>query len=197
MSSSSHAHDSDLFAQFMGDVTPLTKSDTVNYISRPSTPTLAQQEKRRAAQQDIMLDDNLLASEHVELLDPHDFLSFKKSGVQEGVFKNLRLGKYDVDATLDLHGQNLIKARQAMYETITDCQQRNIRVLLIRHGIGEKSQPHKGTLKSYVNHWLQQLDCVLAFHSALKCHGGLGSTYALLKKSAQKKLENRELHAKR
>ncbi|WP_105259287.1 DNA endonuclease SmrA [Pseudoalteromonas sp. T1lg88] len=197
MNSSSPARDSDLFAEFMGDVTPMAKPDTVSYFQRSSKPTLAQQEKRRAAEQAIQFDDNLLASEHVELLDPHDFLAFKKSGVQEGVYKNLRLGKYDVDATLDLHGQTLIQARKAMYETITDCHERNIRVLLIRHGIGEKSQPHRGLLKSYVNHWLQQLDCVLAFHSALKCHGGLGSTYALLKKSAQKKLENRELHAKR
>ncbi|MFY8273096.1 DNA endonuclease SmrA [Pseudoalteromonas sp. SSDWG2] len=197
MSSSNQAQDSHLFAEFMGDVTPLAKPDTVNHYGRPNTPTLAQLEKRRAAEQAVILDENLLASEHVELLEPHDFLAFKKSGVQEGVFKNLRLGKYDVDATLDLHGQTLVQARKAMFETITDCHQRNIRVLLVRHGIGEKSQPHKGILKSYVRHWLEQLDCVLAFHSALKCHGGLGSTYVLLKKSAQKKLENRELHAKR
>ncbi len=197
MNSSSEAHDSDLFAEFMGDVTPLAKADTINHFGRAAQPTLAQQEKRKAAEQAIILDDNLLASEHVELLDPHDFLSFKKSGVQEGVFKNLRLGKYDVDATLDLHGQTLIQARKALYESIKDSHERNIRVVLIRHGIGEKSQPHKGILKSYVFHWLQQLECVLAFHSALKCHGGLGSTYVLLKKSALKKLENRELHAKR
>ncbi len=76
MNSSSEAHDSDLFAEFMGDVTPLAKADTINHFGRAAQPTLAQQEKRKAAEQAIILDDNLLASEHVELLDPHDFLSF-------------------------------------------------------------------------------------------------------------------------
>ncbi|TMO58770.1 Smr/MutS family protein, partial [Pseudoalteromonas aurantia] len=52
-------------------------------------------------------------------------------------------------------------------------------------------------LKSYTNKWLQEMPQVLAFHSALKCHGGSGSTYVLLRKSDEKKQENRERHAKR
>ena len=193
-----HAYSDDdtLFSSLMDDVTPIKNNDTVSYHG-PSNTTLAQQEKRRAAQRENDLEQNNLTEQAIDLLAPDDFLSFKKDGVQQGVFKNLRLGKYDIDATLDLHGQTLKAAREYVYDSIIDSHQRNIRVLLVRHGTGERNAKQKGVLKSYLNHWLQQFDCVLAFHTALKCHGGIGSTYVLLKKSSQKKLENRELHAKR
>ncbi|WP_022945277.1 DNA endonuclease SmrA [Pseudoalteromonas ruthenica] len=197
MTASHKSPDSDLFAELMEDVTPLKQNDKVSYFEPHTTPTLAQQHKRLAAQLDAELDDNILSTEYIDLIDPLDFIAYKKDGVQDGVYKNLRLGKYGVDATLDLHGQSLLQARQALYETVSDCHQRNIRVLLVRHGTGERNRSQKGLLKSYVNHWLKQLSCVLACHSALKPHGGLGATYVLLKKSADKKLENRERHAKR
>jgi len=50
---------------------------------------------------------------------------------------------------------------------------------------------------SYTNKWLQEIDCVLAFHSAMRHHGGSGATYVLIKKSDEKKSENRERHSKR
>jgi len=188
--------DFDLFLSSMEDVTPLNH-DTVKLTHSKSTPSLSQQEKRKAAEADLLIDENYLRSELVELLPPDSLLSFKNAGVQDGVFKNLRLAKYQVDATLDLHGQPLKSARQSLFDFITDCQIRNIRVVLIRHGIGIKNKKTPGILKSYTNKWLQELDCVLAFHTALKQHGGIGATYVLLKKSEEKKHENRERHAKR
>lgn len=70
-------------------------------------------------------------------------------------------------------------------------------MVLIRHGIGFKNKKHPGVLKSYTNKWLQELEQVLAFHSAQKQHGGSGATYVLIKKSDEKKIENRERHSKR
>ncbi len=187
--------DLDLFFAEMSDVTPLKKH---NHISERETltPTLGQLEKRKALMAEAE-DDNPLADEYVDLVDPHDLLSFKKSGVQDGVFKNLRLGKYAIDATLDLHGMKVKVAREQVFRTLTDCHKRNVRVVLIRHGKGLKSTPFPALLKSYLNKWLQQLDFVLAFHSAQGFHGGSASTYALLRKSDEKKLENREKHAKK
>ncbi|MCF6436306.1 MULTISPECIES: DNA endonuclease SmrA [Pseudoalteromonas] len=189
--------DEELFLASMGDVTPLAQSNQVELSRLKHSPTIAQLEKRRAAQQEIDFDANFLSTEYVDLLDPHDLLQYKKSGVQEGVYKNLRLGKYQIDATLDLHGKTFREARSALFDFVMDCQQRNIRVLLVRHGIGLKSKPFPAILKSYVNKWFQEMPQVLAFHSALSCHGGSAATYVLLKKSEEKKLENRELHAKR
>ena len=188
--------DFDLFLSSMEDVKPINH-DTVTPISNSHSATLAQQEKRKAAQTNLANDENYLQSEHVEILDPLAILSFKKDGVQSAVFKNLRLAKYQVDATLDLHGQLLKNARNTLFSFIADCHQRNIRVVLIRHGIGIKNKAKPGILKSYVNKWLQELPQVLAFHTALRHHGGSGATYVLLKKSEEKKHENREIHSKR
>lgn len=188
--------DFDLFLSSMEDVKPINH-DTVTPISNSHSATLAQQEKRKAAQINLANDENYLQSEHVEILDPIAILSFKKDGVQSAVFKNLRLAKYQVDATLDLHGQLLKNARNTLFSFIVDCHQRNIRVVLIRHGIGIKNKANPGILKSYVNKWLQELPQVLAFHTALRHHGGSGATYVLLKKSEEKKHENREIHSKR
>lgn len=188
--------DFDLFLSSMEDVEPLNH-DTVKPLHIQSAPSLAQQEKRKAAEADLTIDENYLQSELVELLLPDALLSYKNKGVQEGVFKNLRLAKYQIDATLDLHGQPLKSARLALFDFIHDCHIKNIRVVLVRHGIGIKNKKTPGILKSYTNKWLQELPSVLAFHTALRQHGGIGATYVLIKKSDEKKHENRERHAKR
>ena len=187
--------DFDLFLSSMEDVTPL-EHDTVNYQHTSYVPTLAQQQKRQAAESNLNVNEYYIQSEPVELIDPHAHLSFKNAGVQEAVFKNLRLAKYQIDATLDLHGHSLKSSKNALSNFILDCNLRNIRVVLIRHGIGFKNKKHPSILKSYTNKWLQELDQVLAFHSAQKQHGGCGATYVLIKKSDEKKIENRERHSK-
>ncbi|MCG7533813.1 DNA endonuclease SmrA [Pseudoalteromonas sp. OOF1S-7] len=189
--------DEELFLASMGDVVPLAQDKKAELRRQQNEPTLAQLARREAAEQEQDFDPNFLSTEYVDLLDPHDLLSYKKDGVQQGVFKNLRLGKYQIDATLDLHGKPFREARKSLFDFIIDCHQRNIRVLLIRHGVGLKSKPFPAILKSYCNKWLQEMPQILAFHSALSCHGGNGSTYVLLKKSEEKKVENRERHAKR
>ncbi|MBB1300689.1 MAG: DNA-nicking Smr family endonuclease [Pseudoalteromonas rhizosphaerae] len=188
--------DSDLFLTSMEDVARLDH-DTIEPSQHLTGPSLAQQQKRKAAELNLNIDENYLRSELVELLEPNALLSYKNAGVQDAVFKNLRLAKYQLDATLDLHGQTLKNARQALFEFITDCQKRNIRVVVIRHGTGIKNKKTPGVLKSYTNKWLQEIDCVLAFHSALRHHGGSGASYVLIKKSDEKKSENRERHSKR
>ncbi|MFP3426155.1 DNA endonuclease SmrA [Pseudoalteromonas sp. SIMBA_162] len=188
--------DFDLFLSSMEDVTPIS-SDTIKPLSSSPHSSLAQQQKRQAAENTLSTDENYLSTESVELVEPFAILSFKKDGVQGPVFKNLRLAKYQVDATLDLHGQLLKNARNTLFNFINDCQQQNVRVVLIRHGVGIKNKTNPGILKSFVNKWLPELPAVLAYHTAQRHHGGSGATYVLLKKSADKKHENREIHSKR
>lgn len=189
--------DSELFLASMGDVVPLAQDNKIALQQAKHDPTLAQRLRREAAEQELEFDPNYLSTEYVDLLDPHDILAYKKSGVQDGVYKNLRLAKYQIDATLDLHGKPFLEARRALFDFLQDCYVRNVRVILVRHGKGINSKPFPAVLKSYTNKWLQEIPEVLAFHSALSCHGGSGSTYVLLKKSEDKKAENRERHAKR
>lgn len=179
----------DDFSSMLGDdVTPIKKEGRIS-LDKKNVLTVDKRLRREAAStEDSQLDP--LVSEPVEMLDPHAVLSFVRPGVQNGVFKNLRLGKYATDARLDLHRLTVEQARGAVYQFIQDCLANDVRASLITHGKGVGRET-PALLKSCVAHWLPQMQEVLAFHSAQKYHGGSGATYVLLKKSAKKKLETK------
>ena len=185
------------FIKEMGNVKPIKQdpTSTVKPANQLTPETIAA--RRQSAENKSIIDGNPLATENVELLQPEDLLSYKKDGVQQGVYRNLRLGKYDINSVLNLHGVSVKNARQNLYFFITDANKNNMRCVLIQHGKGLQSQPHQALLKSYINKWLRQLPAVLAFHSAQTFHGGSGSTYVLLKKSDEARLDNKERHQKR
>ncbi|EKE82106.1 DNA endonuclease SmrA [Idiomarina xiamenensis] len=186
----------ELFRQEMKGVTPLA-GEQVADIKQAFQPTLAQQERRRAAEQKLEQDRNFLSTEYVDLVDPDELISFRRDGVQHGVFKRLRLGKYQLDASLNLHDHSLREARVALFNFVDDCHQRGIRSALIIHGMGKHSKPHPALIKSYVNKWLRELSAVMAFHSAQRQHGGYGAVYIMLRKNDEQKLLNRERHSKK
>lgn len=188
--------DADLFLQEMSGVKPLDQ-DEVALLPGEFSPTLAQQARRKAAEQEMEYDANYLSMEYVDLVKPDEPFSYKKDGVQEGVYRNLRLGKYQLDATLNLLGKTLVEARSQLFGFIEDCHRRGIRTLLIHHGMGRNSKPHPAILRSYVFKWLPQMPIVLACHTAQKQHGGYSATYVLLQKNADQKRDNRERHSKR
>jgi DNA-nicking Smr family endonuclease len=185
-----------LFMQEMADVRRLHVDVQVADNGTPSA-SIAQLARRQAAELEPEYDPNYLSLEYVDLVKPDDTLAFKKDGVQDGVYKNLRQGRYQVDATLMLLGKTLTEARSALFQFVTDCHERGIRTLLVHHGMGRDSKPHPAILKSYTFKWLQQMPPVLALHSALKGQGGYAATYVLLQKNAEQKRENRERHQKR
>lgn len=187
--------ESDLFLQQMKGVTPIKVERTVALDSGQSDKLNAEK-RRQAATAELAKDKNFLSGEYVEPVDPLAVIEFKRDGVQTGVYRNLRLGKYQIDARLDLHHMTVEQARSAVFQFIHDCMSHDIRCALVTHGKGEgRSLPAQ--LKSCLNHWLPQFDAVLAFHSAQKQHGWVGATYVLLRKSEKKKLETWELHNKR
>ncbi|NVK21285.1 MAG: DNA endonuclease SmrA [Kangiellaceae bacterium] len=189
------ADDFDLFKKELGGVKPLA-NDKVTLHQSNEAPSIAQQARKEAALgRKPKVDPNPLTTDFVDMVQPDDWLEYKNDGVQEGVYKKLRLGKYDIEARIDLHRRTVKEARDDVYYFIQGCMKRDKRLVLITHGKGERSEP-KAVLKSYVNHWLQQLTDVIAFHSAQKQHGGVGSVYVLLKKSDMAKQLNRELFNK-
>ena len=137
---------------------------------------------------------NALVDEGVEPLDAWYVLAFKRPGIQHGVYKKLRQGRYEIDARLDLHRLSVKQARIDVHSFIQDAMQYGLRTVLILHGKGQRKAEQEKTavLKGYVNHWLQDSEEVQAFHSAQAVHGGTGAVYVLLRKSLQKKRENRE-----
>jgi DNA-nicking Smr family endonuclease len=187
--------DDNLFLQQMKDVSPIKVEPTVVLASDRLDKTNAEK-RRQAAAAELKKDKNFLSGEYIEPVDPLAILEFKRDGVQTGVFRNLRLGKYQIDARLDLHSMTVEQARTAVFQFIADCMTHDIRCALITHGKGE-GRENPAQLKSCVAHWLPQFDQILAFHSAQKQHGASGATYILLRKSEKKKLETWELHNKK
>lgn len=182
------------FIAAMRDVQPIKQADKV--VLAPAVDTLNAEQRRAAAIAEVQQNQNFLSGEYIQPLDPFAILEFKRDGVQTGVYRNLRLGKYPIDARLDLHRMTVEQARVAVFQFIRDCMSHDIRCALLTHGKGEgREQP--ALLKSCVAHWLPQFDDILAFHSAQKHHGATGATYILLRKSERKKLENREKHHKK
>lgn len=186
--------DNNLFLQKMKDVRPIKLEEKISLSSHQDT--INAETRRKAATAELAKNKNFLSGEYIEPVDPLAILEFKRDGVQNGVFRNLRLGKYQIDARLDLHHMTVDQARNAVFQFIKDCMQHDIRCALITHGKGEgRDQPAQ--LKSCIAHWLPQFQEILAFHSAQKQHGWVGATYVLLRKSEKKKLETWEMHNKK
>jgi len=192
---SSKNSDTDLFLQQMKDVTPIKVEARVDLAPNQLDKASAEA-RRKAATAELAKDKNFLSGEYIEPVEPLALIEFKRDGVQNGVYRNLRLGKYQIDARLDLHHMTVDMARAAVYQFIKDCMGQDIRCALITHGKGE-GRGDTAQLKSCVAHWLPQFNEVMAFHSAQKQHGWMGATYVLLRKSEKKKLETWELHNKR
>ena len=188
---SADSNEDDLFLQEMGDVKPLSVEKKVA-INRGTKSDLAVQARREAATQSIEKDKNHLSSDYVELLDPYYPLEFKRSGMQHGVFKKLKQGKYPAEARLDLHRMTVEVARKEVFQFIKESAAYDLRSLIIVHGKGSHSKSDAALLKSYVNKWLPDLDEVQGFCSAQPQHGGMGAVYVLLSKSERKKQENRD-----
>lgn len=181
------------FLSEMADVKPLQVAERVR-LDRSAAKDVAAEVRRAAAVAERERDSNPLADEGVQPLDPWYVLEFKRPGIQNGVYRKLKQGRYAAEARLDLHRMSVQRARREIFEFIGECHTLGLRSVLLVHGKGER-QPDRaamGILKGYVNHWLRELEPVQAFHSAQPHNGGTGAVYVLLSKSAEKKRENRE-----
>ncbi len=178
----------DEFYKEMKDVRPFSQ-DKIKTTSNSKKNQLSINHRRKAAQSAGQKYENFLTNGEIDLVKPLDVISFKIDGLQPNVFKNLKKAKYKFDYHLDLHGMSVEQARQIIYKLISSAKVEDFRCLLVTHGKGQFSAvPAK--LKSYVNHWLRQIEQVLAFHSALPQHGGVGSVYVLLKKPKEERKIN-------
>lgn len=184
--------DRQLFEKEMMDVRPL-KNAAVAPLTKPrdkSDPGLHY--RRAAAQRPMEGDDNFLTTGFVEFVHPQEVLSFRRGGVQHGVFHKLQHGGYPIEATLDLHLMSVETARLEVFEFIRDCLRFEVRTALINHGKGARSKENPAMIKSYVARWLPQFKEIMAYHSAQGFHGGTGAVYILLRKSDKAKDRARE-----
>ena len=181
------------FLSEMGDVKPL-KNDTVELRDAQSS---IREKLKRGIIEDAPSQLNPLSMEGVTPVSPEDFIAYQQPGIQDGVFKNLRQGKYPLEHRIAITNMTLNEARDTLYKSVVKCHEKGMRAIVINHGKGTNSKPFPALKKSYVKHWLDELEVVIAYHTAQPFHGGMGATYVLLKKHPQQKLINRELNRKR
>lgn len=187
--------DDDLFASEMSGVAPLKRDSRVTLRRKPTASERASMQLRRAAAVAASEPDkNILIRKNIVPLAPWTVLNFKRPGIQNGVFRKLRLGRYEAEARLDLHRMTIATARRELFDFVADCHQLGLRSVILIHGKGDTPSPQgpHSILKGCTDHWLRELDIVQAFHSAQPRHGGTGAVYILLRKSEEKKRENRE-----
>jgi DNA-nicking Smr family endonuclease len=175
-------------------VTPIKPKIRQQLAKAKTDQDLADLRRKAALQGD---DEEGLSLAPIEWLNPFDPLAWRRDGVQEGVYRNLRLGHYSVDARLDLFHRTPEQALDDVQGFVKECMDHNIRTVLINHGRSKSTDSKANKLKSYLNRWLKNMPEVMCFHSALAQHGGTGATYILLRKSDEARQANLEKHQKR
>ncbi len=188
-----------VFSDEMADVVPLKRDPRVAVRPRSQAERDSSLDLRRqAAVQNPERDRNILTEGGIVPLDAWYVLEFKRPGVQNGVFRRLKQGRYESEARLDLHRLTAAAAREEMFEFIEESYKLGLRTVLIIHGKGQTNaeKERSSILKGCTDRWLRELDVVQAFNSAQPQHGGTGAVYVLLRKSEEKKRENREKFAK-
>ena len=187
--------ESELFWAEMADVKPLVQGDRV-FTPEANGVTQAQLSRRAAAEANEYLDRLAIDPALFKPVEPDDPVSFKRQGVQDQVFRNLRLGKYKHPSTLDVRGMRLREAKESLVHGLLAAHSREERCVLLIHGKGLGNKPYPALIKSAVSSWLPQLDEVRGFHSAIKEEGGNGAMYVMLAKSQAQKDAARETHHK-
>jgi DNA-nicking Smr family endonuclease len=187
--------DEQLFLEEMAGVSPLRSESRVRRTAAEiAADEIALRNRREAAVAARARDPNFLREDDIEPLDPWYVLEFKRPGIQNGVFRRLKQGRYEAEARLDLHRMSLRQARIELFNFVRDCHELGLRSVMVVHGKGERKPGDRAqsVLKGGVDCWLRELPTVQAFHSAQPQHGGTGAVYVLLRKSEARKQENRE-----
>lgn len=106
---------------------------------------------------------------------------FHRGGLQRSVLRKLRQGQIRPGLRMDLHGYRLRQAEKALERLISTAMDENIRVILVIHGKGVRSEEGIAVLKQGVHQRLAADPRVLAFYPAIPRDGGSGASYVYLK----------------
>ena len=113
---------------------------------------------------------------------PSDLRKEVAFGIDAISSKKLRTGKFEIDATLDLHGMTQQSAFTALINFIENSVFNKHRTILIITG---KGLDGRGVLKNQLPQWLKTENCsphVLAFVQAQAKDGGEGAFYVRLRR---------------
>jgi DNA-nicking Smr family endonuclease len=174
-----------LFRAAVGDARRL-RFDRVHH-EPPPPPAIPRQRQRdeRSA-----LTESVGAPEPLDLhLEGGDEAAWLKPGMSPNVLRDLRdlrRGRWVVQAQLDLHGQTRNEARHHVALFLAESQAHGKRCLRIVHGKGLGSPGREPVLKKLVLGWLAQRREVLAFCQARPAEGGAGAVLVLIEGKLQR-----------
>jgi DNA-nicking Smr family endonuclease len=166
-----------LFRAAVADATPIA-ADRIHH-EPPPPPPIARQRQRdeRAA-----LTESITAPVLLDLhLEGGDEAAWLHPGMSPNVLRDLRRGRWVVQAHLDLHGMTRDEARHHVALFLRECLAREQRCVRIVHGKGLGSPRREPVLKKLVLGWLGQRQEVLAFCQARPAEGGAGAVTILLR----------------
>lgn len=107
-------------------------------------------------------------------------------GINDQQLTRLRRGEPEPEERIDLHGMRLAEAKSVLAKRIASACARELRCLVIVHGLGKRSPTPDAVLRDAVPDWLTRgavAPRVLAFAPAPRRLGGDGATLALLRKA--------------
>jgi len=114
--------------------------------------------------------------------------------IEKNLLKKIQKGKIKIERSLDLHGLGLIESEEKVYQFIKECYEKQLRLVLIITGKGERLSVDKGwqgtgKLKKNLPDWLSKpylAKLIIWFGSAPRHQGGVGATIIYLRKSKNK-----------
>lgn len=165
-----------LFRVAVAGTVPM-ESDKVHHEPPPVPPIPRQFMRDEAA----ALVESLSPAPLETLLEGGDELSFLRNGLPRTVLRDLRRGRWVMQAELDLHGLNRQQARLALMGFLSEslsCGHRCVRVV---HGKGLGSPGREPVLKELARNWFANRPEVLAYCQTRAADGGAGAMTVLLK----------------
>jgi DNA-nicking Smr family endonuclease len=109
--------------------------------------------------------------------EPHHL----RPGLAANVLRDLRRGRWVIQAELDLHGLNRDEARHQLATFLAECLHHGQRCVRVIHGKGHGSPQKLSILRQLVRGWLAQRQEILAYCQARPHDGGEGALIVLLR----------------
>jgi DNA-nicking Smr family endonuclease len=178
--SNEEAIDEELFIDAMRDVKALGWS-AVPLHPRPPMELKPYNEESEALQ----ALEEFLRHGNVEIEHTAEYIEGSNRPEGRLYLKDLRSGRFSIQAYLDLHGMNLDAARFALDEFILASVRLGHGCVRVIHGRGRHSHKKQPVLKESIYRWLRSRRMsrhVVAFTSARMCDGGGGALYVLLRR---------------
>ncbi len=171
-------NDKSLFRKHFGDIERIHSDRVEN--SRPGGPG-SQPIHTSSKNQDIKSPISPYPELPPESEQRIDDYYFRKDGIQDKLFRQLKRGQLPIKDTIDLHRMNREVALNRLQRFIDYAQLQGTKCILVVHGKGTRSEC-QAVLKPSVPIWLRQMSEVLAYCPALPKDGGDGALYVLLRR---------------